>query len=318
VVNRLRPLVALVAVGVLTALAGPSYAEGDLGGPPPVTPPATTAGPPEQPAKTGSAAGCSLVAGPKYIGASCGSAKNRDGRTVKEILGDDPVPDCWQEPMTQKELDALGYENQAGPDGWTWVWERCLTGIDKKTKRLQDGGIQISIEPKKWPNGTAFTTLTHNQQELVELRGGDQMIPPPVAIVSPAYRPRVGQVVWFRDGTPDSETDFTVDVGRVALHAHIVSIEVHPLGWGKGDEFTCAGKGVRAGAGATVADHPQCHYKYEHSSATQEDRSYPVTVVAIWQVDLTVQGGASTVFATFEKSQVTALPVTEIQTVVVP
>jgi hypothetical protein len=201
------------------------------------------------------------------------------------------------------------------------VWERCLTGIDKKTKRLEDGGIQITIEPKKWPNGTPYTTLTAHQQELVDLRGGNQMIPPPVAIVSPAYRPRVGQVVWFRDGTPDQDTDFTVDVGRVQLHAHIVSIDVHPLGYGKGEQFSCAGKGVRAEPGDTVADHPGCHYKYEHSSATQEDRSYPVTIVANWQVDLAVQtaaGPQTSVFATFEKSQVTALPVTEIQTVVVP
>jgi hypothetical protein len=317
VVKTLRRLVPAALAVALSLLAAPAHADGDLGSepPPPTTSDPTT--PPVDPPTTGTAGGCSLVAGPRYVGASCGSASNRDGRTVKEILGDDPVPDCWQEPLTQDELDELGYENVPGPDGYTWVWQRCLTGIDKKTKKVEGGGIQITVELMRWPNSRPTTQLTHNQQLLVDYNNTNRTIPAPIAVISPSYRPRVGQTVWFRDGTPSDENDFTVQVGGVTLHPHIVSIDVHPLGYNLGDTFSCDGTGVESQPGWTADDHPECSYRYEHSSAEQQDRTYPVTMVAHWQVDLTV-GGQTRVFATFTKSQITAVPVTEIQTVVVP
>ena len=303
-------------------LAAPASATDPLP-PPPETPVGTPPppGPPADEPTTGSAAGCSLVAGPNYVGASCGKGRDRNGRTVREILGDDPVPDCWQEPLSESELRSVGEANVDGPDGYTWVWERCLAGIDKKTKKLEDGGIKITVELKKWPNGSAMTSLTTNQQQLIDRNDASGMIPTPVAIISPSYRPRVGQPVWFRDGTPADQTDFEVQVGPVTLRPHIVSIDVHPLGYGRGDEFSCDGTGVAAEPGYTPSAHPECSYKYQHSSATQENHTYPVMMVAHWQVDLNVQTGGGTqssVFATFQKSQITAVPVTEIQTVVVP
>lgn len=329
--SRFRIVLAAALTASALAVTAPAAFAG-IGGetkPPPVTGNGPTPDPGTAPAADapthGTAEGCSLVAGPNYVGASCGTASDRGGRTVKEILGEDPVPDCWQEPLTAAELDSIGEENVAGPDGYTWVWQRCLTGIDKETKRLEAGGIKISIEPLKWLNDKPYTTLTDNQQELVDINDNSGMIPTPITIVSPSYRPRVGQWVWFRDGTPPADTDFQVHVGPVTLRPHIVSIEVHPLGYGVGDKVDdCPGTGVTAQPGWTGGadgNHPACSYQYQHSSASQEHHTYPVTMIAHWQVDLTVQTAAGTqtsVFAQFQKSQITALPVTEIQTVVVP
>ena len=52
---------------------------------------------------TGTVGSCSVVSSPSYLGLACGSGGGAS-LTPKQILGKDPVPDCWHEPLTDAEL----------------------------------------------------------------------------------------------------------------------------------------------------------------------------------------------------------------------
>jgi hypothetical protein len=270
---------------------------------------------------TGSVGSCAVVSTPAFLGLSCGTATGAVV-TAEQILDGDKVPDCWHVPLTEAELHAVGYENTPGPDGSRWFWERCLKGIDPKTFEIAPGGVRFTIGLVSIRNGDPVKHLTRNQQRLVEFHGDDAQVPAPVAISSPSARPRVGAWVSFFDGT---EHEVTASAGAVALRARVTGIEVEPLGatGPSGETVRCAGHGVRAEAGDTPETLPgACWYRYEKSSSgqplvnTEGLPSYPVVITATWAVE-TVVGGVSTPFNTFTKSQVTTLPVTEIQAIVV-
>lgn len=263
----------------------------------------------------GQVGGCSVVAVPTYLGVACSGAKDRDGKTVAEILGKDPVPDCWDDPVSDTELAAMALHNEPGPAGYTYYWERCLSGIDKDTKKVEPGGIKIDITLQKIDNGDEVKHLTDNQAALVQGYEGNKGVPSPLAGVTPSSHPHVGQSISFVDASPD---EVVVPAGAVTLRAHITSIDVKPLGAGEDTTITCPGTGVRAESGDTPDSRPDgCWYKYEHSSADEPDEAYPVLMTANWTVDTSVGGGAWTYFTSFTKSQVTNVPVTEIQTLVV-
>jgi hypothetical protein len=316
----------LVVPGVVLAallLAAPAHA--DFNPPPPPPPPGGGTGNPPPPAggsgdpsssggtNVGTAGNCSIVSSPSYLGMSCGDGSmNRE--SIKQILAGDPVPGCWDDKLTGAELDAMMLENR---DGSTWYWHRCLEGVDKKTMKVLPGGVHFSVELISIKDGDPVTTLTHNQQLLVNLYNTDGTIPSPIAGVSPNARPRVGGWVSFFDGTDDL---VTVTAGSVILRAHVASLEVQPNGDGLAPDLTCPGSGYRAQHGQTRADHPSgCWYRYPQSSAAQDGNAYPVKVTAHWVVDVSADGGATfSQFNTFEKSQVTNVPVTEIEALVVP
>ena len=265
---------------------------------------------------TGQVDNCSIVSSPSYLGMACGSG---GGSTVsiKDILGKDPVPDCWDEPLTAAELAATGNENTPGPDGSTWYWERCLTGIDKLTLEIEPGGIGFKIGLVRIKNGDPVKTLTANQQKLVKFEGADRQIPAPVAVVSPSAYPRVGANVSFFDGT---DPEVTAAAGGLTLRARVTGFMVKPLGDGDPTTLSCAGTGFKAGAGDTPETRPDaCWYKYLHSSAEQPDQKYQVDTTAHWTVEYSRNGAAGPweYFNEFDKSQVTTIPVTEIQALVV-
>lgn len=268
---------------------------------------------------TGQVGNCSVVSSPAYLGLSCGSASG-DGLTVKQILKGDPVPGCWHEPLTEAELAAIGYEN--GPGASRWFWERCLKGINRKTLQIEPGGIRFTIGLVSLGPGDPIHHLTAHQAALVEFHNDDQQIPAPVAIASPSARPRVGAWVSFFNGTED---EVTASAGAVQLRARITDIAVEPLGARAPDADTvrCEGTGIRAASGDTPETLPgACWYRYEKSSSGQPlvtaegQPAYPVVITATWAVDVVV-GGTATPFNSFTKSQVTSLPVTEIQAIVV-
>ncbi|HET6563474.1 MAG TPA: hypothetical protein VFG72_16515 [Marmoricola sp.] len=268
---------------------------------------------------TGQVGNCSVVSSPAFLGLSCGSATGAVV-TAEEILDGDPVPECWHEPLTEAELAAVGYEDTPGPEGSRWFWERCMKGIDPETFEIRPGGITFTIGLVNISNGDPTKSLTRNQQELVRFHNDDRQIPAPVAISSPSALPRVGSWVSFFNGTED---EVTASAGAVALRGRITGIEVEPLGATKSDSVACAGTGIRAEADDTPATLPSaCWYRYAKSSSGQplvSDQglpSYPVVITATWSVD-TVIDGVATPFNTFTKSQVTSLPVTEIQAIVV-
>jgi hypothetical protein len=255
---------------------------------------------------------CSIVSSPSYLGVACGSAKGGDGPTIREILDGDPLPECWHEPLTESELAALGHTND---EDSVWYWERCLEGIDPKTLKVGDEGVSftvglVSLDPAE------TVTLTPNQQDLVEFQGKDGQIPAPFAAVSPTAHPRVGAWVSFFNGT---DREVTVDAGTVALRATVDRIEVQPLGEGLGDAVSCPGIGHKAVRGDSPDTHPNaCWYKYEQSSAAEPDQKYPAVITAYWSVNVSEDGGATwRYFNSFSKSQVTTIPVTEIQALVI-
>lgn len=314
-------LVITLAFAVVLGSAAPGFAIGELP-PPPASggdttqPPATSTGDVGGTGgDTGEVGGCAVVAVPSYLGVSCAGAADRGGKTVKEILGDDPVPGCWDDAVSDAELASMNLQNQPGEGGYTWYWERCLSGIDKKTKEVEDGGIKIDVTLKQIDNGDPVKTLTTRQASLVKAYENNAGVPAPLAGVTPSSHPHVGQWVSFVDGTAD---ELSVPAGAVTLRAHITSIDVKPLGADDDETVTCPGTGVRAGAADTPDSRPDgCWYKYLRSSADQPDEAYPVLMTAHWTVDTSVGGGGWENFTSFTKSQVTNIPVTEIQTLVV-
>lgn len=314
--RRLPALVATLALGAGLALAGPASAwegEGGSGG---GNGDDTTIGQGEsydngEPA-TGQVRSCSIVSSPAYLGVACGSAKGGNAPSIKEILDGDPLPDCWHEPLTASELAALGYTND---EDSVWYWERCLVGIDPETLKVGDEGVSFTVGLESLDPGDIIT-LTPNQQDLVEFQGKDGQIPAPFAAVSPTAHPRVGAWVSFFNAT---DAEVVVDAGTVVLRARVDRIDVQPLGEGAGDTVTCPGIGYKAERGDTPETHPAgCWYKYEQSSAAEPDQKYPAVITAYWTVDYSADGGATyQYFNSFSKSQITTIPVTEIQALVI-
>jgi len=277
---------------------------------PPGDPSSDSGGP-----KYGTVKNCAIVSSSSYFGMSCAGSES-GGRTIKQILGPSDVPGCWDEPLTDAELVAMNVTNSPGPDGWTYYWEKCLSGIDPKTKTIEPGGVKVTIGLVRIDHGDPVKTLDVRQQQLVDAFADQGNIPVPVAGVSPADHPRVGGDVSFFDGTPDH---LQVAFGSVVLRARIVSIDVEPLGPGTSPKLSCRGTGVVADSGDTPQSRPHgCWYRYLRSSAAQPNDAYPVQITAHWTVESSADGGATfTVFNTFTKSAITRIPVTEVQALVV-
>ena len=322
-------LLAAAALGLgLVVLGGaPANADVDAGGPRP-----TPGGPPNGPADPGgtpgngnpygasgpsygSAGGCSVVSTPSYIGVSCGdgSVQQQTVREYFDVEKKKDIPGCSHQRLGQAELDALQYENTSGPEGTTWWWEYCLVDpeLDTPVRQVQ---IHVSIVWIRNDEDVEVHTLIN---DLVDLQQGT--VPFPVAVATPSSRPRVGAWTSFVNGTEDH---LTVGAGNVTLDAHVIGLTVKPLGEDRPESQSCPGTGYIAQRGDTPETHDGCWWKYANSSSgerlvTSEGQpAYPVEITATWAVD-TIVGGIRQRFNTFQKSQVTPLPVTEIQALVV-
>jgi hypothetical protein len=159
---------------------------------------------------------------------------------------------------------------------------------------------------------------------LVAIEGADDLIPFPVAVSSPLPKVRVNADVAFSDGSETSVGPVIrsgAGVGVVRMQARVIGFSVSPTGE-DGGKVKCAGGGVLVHAGDTPASVPgACWYRYVKSSAGQLDSRFPVSTTATWEIRYTA-GAANTpwkdwkVLNTITKTQVTQLPVTEIQTLV--
>lgn len=308
-----RLLAALLAAFLVAFAAGPADANRKY---PPSDGDATSTPTPQEPAQQTTWHNCSIVSGPSYIGGVCAGSVN-ESRSVKEILGDDPVPDCWDEKVSDEELAAMGKHNVPGPDGYTYYWSHCLTGINKKTKVREPGGVHISTELNPIPNGTPPRTLTHNQQVLVDGFADRSNVPTPIAVVSPSDHPRVGQDVAFSNA---SDGDFYVRPLGAVIHAYVDHTYIEPLGAGRAPRIDCPGNGTVAEPGQRpVEGDGLCWYRYLHSSAGQADDVYQVQITSHWVVEISATGEPGTYepLDDFMKSATTRIPVTEIQTLVV-
>lgn len=318
---------AAAVIGSMVLGMAPASAIGEESGddtPPPIAETVDYGGP-----KSGTAGNCSVVSSPSYLGLTCGTLSIGEIQTIAQVLGDDPVPDCWHEPLSARELEELGRENTPGPEGSTWYWERCMTGIDPDTKQ-QTGPIEFTTGLISLRNDREPTTLTRRQQRLVDFNdGGSGGVPDPVAVTSPTVRPRVLSWVSFFNkqkyaGSDDHVGDtVTVAAGGVVLRARLTRTEVFPRGFGNEPTLSCPGDGVLADRDDTPQSRPAgCWYQYEQSSSNQTETSdglpaYPVDIRANWVVELSVAGGPFTEFNRFSKSSRSPVAVTEVQAIVV-
>lgn len=306
-----------IGLGLTTALgaAAPAQAFGGDGG-------GITAG------KFGTANGCSIISSPSYLGLTCpGGTTDWDKKSIKEILKGSKLPKCWHEPMTEAEKEALDISDEDTVEGTKWYWEYCLSGIDPKTLK-PTGEIEIT------PSYDAFfpdqvITLDENQRRLIRYySNGGGMIPYPLIGVSPSM-PRVYSNIVFYNARGDSEGQgLTPDVNKrpikvtangVVLRARVVGITVNPLGEGTRPAISCAGNGRKVLMEDTPETAPQaCWYRYTESSIHEDEMKYQASMTAHWEVDYQVNGGEWVPFNEFDKTKTTAIPVTEIQTVVVP
>jgi hypothetical protein len=289
-------------------------ASATLHGPP--VPDESTTPPVERPAVQSTWHNCSIVSGPSYVGGVCGGAVNQ-ARTPKEILGDEPVPGCWDEKVSDDELAAMGKSNVPGPDGYTYYWEHCLSGVDKKTKELEPGGMQISTELKARPNDKPPRTLLTNQQALVDGKADRGNVPVPIAVVSPSDHPRVGMDVAFSNA---SSGDFFVRPQGAVIHAYVDHTYIEPLGAGVSPKIDCPGNGTVAKPGQQrVAGDGLCWYRYLRSSAGQPHDVYDVQITSHWVVEISPPGAEGNYerLDDFMKTSTTRIPVTEIQALVV-
>jgi hypothetical protein len=251
---------------------------------------------------------CAVVSSPTFLGLSCVSGKG-GAINVASILRDDPVPTCWHDPLTAAELVAMNVQNDART---TWYWRRCVTGISKNPNRFSPR-FEVGVVPLS--PGDEVVTLTPNQTALMDYASALDGVPRPIAGVSPMARPRVGAWVSFFDGTAGQRT---VRAGSVTLRARVTAIRVNPLGRRVAPTIRCAGTGYRAQPGDTPDTSPGCWYRYQRSSSDQAENMFPVWVTARWVVDVSADRGATWQrFNTFDKSQITTIPVTEVQALVV-
>jgi hypothetical protein len=274
-----------------------------------------------EPAKTGTVKSCHIVSSSSYLGASCGSLSGGGNtKSIKQILDGSKLPDCWNEPMSPAELDAMNLQNTPGEQGSKWYWHKCLKGIHPKSFEIVPGGIEFTVGVDSFRNQPGKTDpkpefLDANQRELVEMHATDGQIPYPVAGVSPSARPRVNQDVAFFDGTAD---EVTVRAVGVLLRARIEKLTIQPMGEGEGS-ISCPGSGVEVDKDDTPASKPNaCWYRYQKSSAGQPDSMFQVPITAHWQVSTSTDGGATWApFNEFTKTSTTTVRVNEIQAIVV-
>ena len=254
---------------------------------------------------------CSIVSSPSYLGMACaGGTWNR--RSIREILDGDKLPGCWHDPMTPAEVEAMMLSTEGGV---TWYWYRCLKGIDPVTLKIGDDGVTFTTGIVSVKDPGQVIHLTKNQEELVDFYDKDGQIPSPVAGVSPMANPRVGAWVSYFDGT-DGVVEVSVD--SVILRGTVTSLDVEPEGTAD-PTLHCDGTGYKAQRGDTPFNtNGGCWHQYARSSAAQPDQRYPVNMTAHWVVEVSSNGGATwSVFNEFDKSQITTIPVTEIEALVV-
>jgi hypothetical protein len=326
--GRPAGVLAAVLLGLLAGLvpAGEASAGGGLGGTP-SGPPAPSDGPQTTTVRT-----CRLYAEPESFGLTC--RHGTDGfDTIRQILGGDPLPDCWDDQLPPDLAIALAPEVAQNRDKGLkgdFYLHVCLKGVDPKTLKVEPGGIHYTQNPVWIEPPARPTTLTDRQRGLVATADQNQRIPLPVVATSPSTTPRVGQDVSFWV-TNDRQTAPLVvagpGVGRVVMRGRLVFLQVTPDP--SQSAVGCRGAGLRADRADSPTSAPgACWWRYARSSATQPGQSqavdgavlpaYDVPTVATWVVEYDPGDGVWHTLATFERRQALEQPVTEIQTLVVP
>ena len=265
--------------------------------------------------------GCRIYGGQGGFGMRCG-ALTGGGLSARAILGGDPLPDCWQEDLPGDLVDQYAPQEQqrlAAGDRGRFVLETCLVGVDERTyTATPDFGFTEKVE---WlPAGQPPEQLTANQRRLLAIWGDSRTIPLPSVVTSPTIRPRVGQDVAFSVRNGDEVGPIGFDRpgpgGVVRMQATLVYLRVVPEPGAA--PVRCDGPGIQVTATDTRQSRPEaCWATYDRSSAAQPQQRYAVRAVALWLIQYQT-GGVWNDLTVVEKEQTALVPVSEVQTVVVP
>jgi hypothetical protein len=264
--------------------------------------------------QTGGGSACSFIASPNSIGGVCVRANAFTGVTIEEILGGDPLPECWDERLTDEELRDI---NLVHGEGTAWYWHRCLRGIDPETFEIGPDGLHFQVGIWPFADGDPeLTFLTPNQQAFVERFVHRGNVPAPVLVASPSPVPWVNDdVAFFNYG--DDEVSVDLAAPGVQMRGRITEIMVYPEG-PDGPAVTCPGSGVQVEADDTPQSVPDaCWHAYEQSSLAQEGDAFEAEIYAKWQIDVRI-GGTWRPFHEFSKGAPATVQVNEVQALVRP
>lgn len=322
---------ALAVLPATPALAGPG---GNFRPPASDPPPSTTQAqeatvqPQAAPTRT-----CQLYGSASGFGMACSGGGAGTGRTLAEIFADAGIDTsdsfCWDDPDLPDGFQPP--EPTTGPGRW-WL-HTCLTFtnavVDKSTARLTYEYVFLPTDGER--------TLTDPESEAVSLITGRGQIPFLQVQASPVSSPRVDQDVAFSllcdssRGLDCSGIDAgqistpRLAVGGVTMWAEVVHLRVRPEGAGRPATVGCRDAGLVRTAeqlDATADDPRVCRFAYDRSSngqggGTRGDR-FPAQVTAYWQIYYDSGNGVpQQLGATYEKTTVNQIRVTEVQTLVV-
>jgi len=267
---------------------------------------------------TESSGGCSMYANRSSFGFDC-VAGSSQALSIREVLGGDPLPTCWHErlPATLAEsyADAAAAK---GEDGAFWL-RICLEGIDSETLT---GTARFTRSVVWLASAEPPVRLTERQRLLVVYQGGDGSLAS--VVVTRPVQPRVGQDVAFTVRPVDARLAAPTVVGPIGepggalrMRAGVIRLQVEPE---PGRYVACEGAGLEVAPGDTRLTRPDaCWWTFARSSAAQPGRRYPVRALATWRVEY--EGGAAWLPLAAHiigRDTTTQVPVSEIQTLVVP
>lgn len=264
--------------------------------------------------QTGGGSACTFIASPNSIGGVCVRANAMDGPTIEEVLAGDPLPECWDEKLTDEELADI---NLAHGDGTSWYWHRCLTGIDRETYEIGPEGLFFHIGI--WPiadDSPDLVFLTPNQQAFVDRFVDRGNVPRPVLVASPSPVPWVNDdVAFFNYG--EDEISLNLSQPGVAMRGRVTEIMVYPEG-PDGPHVTCPGSGIQVDEDDTPQSVPDaCWHAYEESSIGKDSDAFEAAIYAKWQVDIRINGEWQP-FHEFSKGSPAMVQVNEVQALVRP
>lgn len=301
-------------------------------------------------------AGCHMYANRRSFGVDCSTVSVGPGVDPKDILGDEGFPECWDVPLSTEQALDRGLRAPIDADGkyaeGQYAVEMCLAGVDRETL----AGQGYLAQRVRWlaANTSLRQPPTERQAALILEKGACGRLD--VALIAqPSTHPRVGQDVAFRvqpmnldcralvtetdlgtevvgsgdaqgsptlpdlDDNPDTVGPLRLDdpdgVGVVEMRGTVAGFQVH---WESGRGCTCTTGNGEIPPSATPGTASGCWAVFDRSSASQPGEVYRLDVIVDWQIQYRRGAGGWVDWRRVSREYRLRMPVTEIQTLVVP
>ncbi|WP_375493229.1 hypothetical protein [uncultured Jatrophihabitans sp.] len=301
---------------------------------------------------------CALYANSSSFGMACvGGGGGATPPTIQQLLGKGQKPPvCW-DTYLKPVLAFVKYGVVQPPDaGYNTFLHTCLTGLNLDAPLAQQPGLNLrqtlididktKSRPCRPPNGdvtaplpnefagvnmTCYLQVRNPQTKVTQFIASQPATIPSVTIVThPAIDHVRTQVdTTFTDHVPcpgcsglGTKTKVVDEGGGVRMWAQMDGLndpepfKILPRGhtdtdqWNGPDEQKCAGT-------AALTSPDRCHYTYRQSSSQQAGHYYPFRAVATWRVFYD-DGTGPKQLALFHKYDDVRLPVSDVQTLVIP